>query len=391
MLPGESMAVSLRGSYGEAFVVTDRRALVVREELPGSGGSGGIQVYAYPLGKISDALIGASAVGGSISLVTDQPPADVEKLTVYFPGFEQPKYEAAAALVRQLISQPGSVPVSNDSPVSPKDASPGGLTCPSCGAVIAENDIYCASCSAQIAVRCANCSSVLGSSDRYCTGCGWAREEAVSECPGCGKRAYFGGMMFCPDCGHVLKVRCASCGNTVLKSWRFCGVCGRQLDSVSLNPLTSVARFGERLKTGRSETRTAERQVPVESSGDGDTSVAAQHNVKGKELFEQDRVDEAIREFYQAVLLDPTNPTYHCNLAVAYDDKDMDDLALSEYQKTLELNPNDVTALLYLGYQYSEKEDRDGAIALWRKVIEIAPGSAEAQEAMDCLRHQEEI
>ncbi len=77
---------------------------------------------------------------------------------------------------------------------------------------------------------------------------------------------------------------------------------------------------------------------------------AEEHNRRGQKSFENDDIEGAIREFESAVKMAPDNPSYHCNLAVAYDENEQDDLALAEYEKTLGIDPDDVTALLSLGY-----------------------------------------
>ncbi len=92
-----------------------------------------------------------------------------------------------------------------------------------------------------------------------------------------------------------------------------------------------------------------------------------------------------------AVGLDPENSSYHCNLAIAYDENEQDDKAFGEYDRTLQLNPNDLTALLSLGYMYNENDEVDKAQAAWRKVIQIDPNCAEANEAEENLRNQDKL
>ncbi len=117
-------------------------------------------------------------------------------------------------------------------------------------------------------------------------------------------------------------------------------------------------------------------------------ATAADHNKKGQELYEAGDVEPAIREFKAAVGLEPNNASFHCNLAIAYDDAEQDELALIEYETTLGLDPNDTTALLSLGYMYNENEEYDKAQAMFARVLDADPNSPEADEARVSLRSQ---
>jgi Flp pilus assembly protein TadD len=135
----------------------------------------------------------------------------------------------------------------------------------------------------------------------------------------------------------------------------------------------------------------AERPSEAEPADEVADNPAAGHNASGATLFDQEKVEEAIEEFRRAVMLDPDNGSYHCNLAVAYDEADQDDDARREYERALELNPNDTTALLYLGYLLNEKDEHERAAELWRRLAQLAPGTPDAEEAEQNLRAQEAL
>jgi superkiller protein 3 len=114
-------------------------------------------------------------------------------------------------------------------------------------------------------------------------------------------------------------------------------------------------------------------------------------NEQGKRAYEADDLDTAITEFQQALALDPANADYQTNLAVAFDEREMDDEAFAAYQRALELNPRQVTALLNIGYLYSEQEQFEEARQVWEQVVRVDPASEEAQEARDNLRNLDEL
>jgi len=135
----------------------------------------------------------------------------------------------------------------------------------------------------------------------------------------------------------------------------------------------------------------AAQSVPASAAQATPSASAAEHNKKGQELYESGDVELAIREFKAAVELDPGNASYHCNLAIAYDDAEQDDLALIEYEATLGLDPDDTTALLSLGYMYNENEEYDKAQAMFARVLDADPNSPEADEARVNLRSQNNL
>jgi Flp pilus assembly protein TadD len=114
-------------------------------------------------------------------------------------------------------------------------------------------------------------------------------------------------------------------------------------------------------------------------------------NQRGIEAYERERFDEAIDMFRRALALDPQNPAFHCNLAVACGENGLDDEAFTEYQRTLSLDPGNVTALVNLGYLYSERERYEEARDCWERAIRDAPDSPEAAEARANLQNLEQL
>lgn len=383
LLPGESIIISLPGGFGEAFVVSDKRAIVIREQE--SGINPVANVYAYPLGKVTGAAAVASGTGGYIELKLSEPAADQDAVRVYFPSYDLNVFEGAGEYIAQLVasrSQPTAAAPSTS--VSANERS-----CPKCGAAVEKRSVFCSGCGEQLLRLCAQCGSASPSGVEFCDQCGREFVEQTVSCAKCGARVR-SFMIYCTECGSIQRTSCAQCGAMVIESWKYCTYCGRLLGSGVINPRTSAARhLRERLD------QVDEIPEPPKAAEDASVTptsrTAEEHNQCGRELFDSGDTKGAIREFQAAIVMDPSNASYHCNLAIAYDDSDEDMKAFDEYAKTLDLDPSDLTALLSLGYMYSENDEPGKAEAVWNKILQVAPDSAEAQEVKENLRHREQL
>ena len=65
-------------------------------------------------------------------------------------------------------------------------------------------------------------------------------------------------------------------------------------------------------------------QLELDRSAEPVTAEAEALNAQGIAAYEGERFDEAIALFRRAVALDPSNATFHCNLAVAYGELRLD-------------------------------------------------------------------
>lgn len=378
---GEEVLISLPGSFGEAFVVTDRRALVIRERDNGAQ----FDVYSRVLTGITGVQATSSRTGGCIELALREPPPDQDHARVYFPSYEMKKFQSAAEYVTDLLE---SLPQPVEAAPVPEALSSGKPTCPECQASVSDRDTFCPNCGRRLLAICSVCSAGSPSGSDYCTRCGSKMVEFGPICEKCGGRIHWGAA-FCSDCGSLIAQRCAACGSMIAPGREYCTACGRQLGSDRVD--AGVARsMSTRLRSAREsvmDSAEAGASEPVDSPRA--LSPAEQHNTRGRELFEDEQIEDAIVEFEEAVRQEPSNASYRCNLAVAYDEAGRDDDALKEYKQAIKLDPEDLTALLSLGYLYSEKEDFENARATWSKILVIAPDSAEAQEARDNIKNQE--
>ena len=390
--PGENIVVSLPGSFGEAFVVTDKRALVVRESESTLNVSA--NVYGYQLSSVTGAEVLSSGTGGYIELKLTEPAAEIDQARIYFPSYDMNTYKAAADYIASVAgnrSQAVDLPTQASTVHGVLEDTVSGTVCPKCGAAVSDRSIFCNACGNQLRVICINCGNSTRAGSSYCESCGQKLMEYVPLCVRCGKRVQRW-MAFCPDCGAIQQTHCLQCGAQVITTWKYCASCGRLLGSDQIDP-RSAGAAQRRLQQYRDEERFPQREESskVEPLLSASTVSAEGHNQRGRELFENDDNEGAVKEFEAAVLMDPNNASYHCNLAVAYDECDRDEEAFAEYEKALAISPNDLTALLSLGYMYSEKDDLDEARKVWHKILDIAPDSAEAQEVNENLRRQGEL
>ncbi len=380
---GEQVVISLPGAFGEAFALTDKRALVIRELDSRSG----YQVFSYANGRINGAEAVSSGTGGYIELRLAEPVSQADMARVYFPSYELSKFTAAAEHIRALSAEQPDQPA-RPRAVSTETPADG---CQACGEPILAGDTFCSKCGRQVMIICSICSARSPAGSDYCTRCGSKMVEFDPNCPRCGGRIQWAAS-FCSDCGSIVDHRCAACGSMFARDWKYCVSCGRELgsDKVDAGTARSMRARLDGIRDsmqGRASTESSDDET---DSPDTDAT-AEELNARGRELFDSDHVDEAIHAFERAASLDPSNPSYHCNLAVAYDEADRDEEALEEYERTLELDPNDLTALLSLGYMYSERDDFERARSTWSKILAIAPDSAEAQEVRNNIKHQEQL
>ena len=179
LAPGENVVVSLPGSFGEAFVVTDRRVFVIREHP--SGPEPGCDVFAYPIASVSGAKALATGTGGYVEIDVPEAKVDPEKGRVYFPAYDIDTFKAAADVVNASIaSRASSAPAEAAAPS-------GANACPKCGAPDPTLP-YCRECGELLGAICANCAGVSPGSAKFCVACGKPMIPALISSSECGDR-----------------------------------------------------------------------------------------------------------------------------------------------------------------------------------------------------------
>ncbi len=367
---GEGVLMSLAGAHGEALVATDRRVMIVREQMPIVASETEVDCFDYPYDQIHTVRVDAAVGGGHLKLVLLTPPVDDKEVTLYFPHYDLAKFDAAAARIRLLVEQTRSVPVGQEYATHPSAVT---AQCLECGEIVERPEWnYCAKCGAERGGICAVCFDHLPTGAGYCTHCGAPAAALPSRrCSSC-SRLLSPRFVYCPSCGTITGPRCPHCGMRAGEGWDRCAYCGTSLNGGSI-PTT-----------------------PQQWQGDGDPPsdqalTAEEHNSEGKRLYNREDYAEAAGHFREALAMDPENGLYHCNLAVALAELGEDDAALAEYEHAIRLAPDDASLHLNLGYYYSEREKHDDAVRAWRRVIELAPDSPEAAEARQNLSHVDEV
>jgi Flp pilus assembly protein TadD len=102
------------------------------------------------------------------------------------------------------------------------------------------------------------------------------------------------------------------------------------------------------------------------------------HNNLGAALVAKGQMDEAIRQYQEALRLKPRYTNARCNLAAALVNKGQIDEALSQYQEAIRLKPGFADAHYSLGIALVTKGQIDEAIRQYQEAIRLKPDYAEA-------------
>ena len=83
--------------------------------------------------------------------------------------------------------------------------------------------------------------------------------------------------------------------------------------------------------------------------------------------------DEAIRQYNDAIALNPKSPANYVLRGIAYSYQKKYDLEIADYNQALELKPDYADAYKYLGMTFYNKKGYQQAIYLFTKAIESSP------------------
>jgi tetratricopeptide (TPR) repeat protein len=95
------------------------------------------------------------------------------------------------------------------------------------------------------------------------------------------------------------------------------------------------------------------------------------------DLFQKNRMDEAIQQYRAALALEPDSATAHNNLGLAYSKQARTDEAIGEYEAALRIEPESAETRNGLGIAYKNKGWVDKAIEQYLIAIRYKPDHAE--------------
>jgi tetratricopeptide (TPR) repeat protein len=99
---------------------------------------------------------------------------------------------------------------------------------------------------------------------------------------------------------------------------------------------------------------------------------------RGIAYFDKGDYDAAIKEYTQAITLNPEYAVAYYNRGIAYADKGDDDAAIKDYTQAITLNSEDAKAYHNRGYIYYDKGDYDAALKDYTQVITLNPENVNA-------------
>jgi regulator of sirC expression with transglutaminase-like and TPR domain len=105
---------------------------------------------------------------------------------------------------------------------------------------------------------------------------------------------------------------------------------------------------------------------------------AKTHLDRGEAFLERGEGDSAIREFTEAIRLNPNNAEAYYYRGFVYGMNNDYERAIADFTQAIRLNPNNAEAYNYRGFSYGMKDDYKSAIADFTQAIRLNSNYAEA-------------
>lgn len=105
--------------------------------------------------------------------------------------------------------------------------------------------------------------------------------------------------------------------------------------------------------------------------------------LRGLAYFQLERYEDSVKDYTEAIGMDPNNPNFYFYRASAFDKLKRFPETESDLKKTISLNPNASNAMNYLGYLYAEKDIYpEEASSLLNQAIALEPDNPAYQDSL---------
>ena len=365
--PGEEVIVAVRGRYSEAFAATPSRMLILKE----AGATAAADVFELPMNELASLEVDARTTDGALQWRS----GDGKAGDFVFPLADLSKFLRVKSRLDDLISRQSAAnePAAPFGIVAAPPAGPAiddpASSCPQCEAPLQQGAAWCPGCGLRVHDPCWSCGVLLHPQWQFCPYCGHQPTgPAVARCRTCdADLPPFAS--FCPHCGEQAAPWCSGCRKPMARAWKRCPWCGDEVASPA------------------GPAPTADEGVTPETEEMGDPPELAQ----GVQAYMEERYEDAVRLFQEALRQRPNVPAYCVNLAVAYGELEQVDAAIQWYEKALKLNPQEEEALINVGYLYVEREEYDQARDVWERYLELNPEEDDAAEVRSGLQGLDEL
>ncbi len=109
---------------------------------------------------------------------------------------------------------------------------------------------------------------------------------------------------------------------------------------------------------------------------------AEEHFARGNEFDESGDRERAIKEWQEAVHLNPDHAAAHFNLGIAFSEEGATDLAIEQLREAIRLEPFDTEARRELAAVYLEVDRANDAVNALRQSLNLMPGDAETARSL---------
>jgi tetratricopeptide (TPR) repeat protein len=126
-----------------------------------------------------------------------------------------------------------------------------------------------------------------------------------------------------------------------------------------------------------------ETSVAILSKTISENPSPTHYYLRGLSYFQLEKYQESIKDYSEAIRLEPNNPNLYFYRATSYDKLKQFPETESDLKKTISLNPNASNAMNYLGYLYAEKDIHpEEAKQLLNQAIALEPDNPAYQDSL---------